>query len=295
MKKKDSLLVRAAWKIRNVLPDPVECYCIRIYRRVLQFKGYPFSRRRPGVVVMLHIGRCGSTVLANMLDQNPNIFWDGKTARRAHEIYGDSVKTLDISTWFKRQFSISGSRYYGFEFKMLRDQYVRIFDITVPEFLGICKSIGVTHFILLYRGNTLNQAISHYSGLSNKVWHISPDSGKRASRKSFSIDFEHVTTGSGEGLPLPEYLRDIENTKDEIREILQDQNILELEYESDILEGGPMTAYQKICGFLKVPAGEVFVKNKKVLVLPPSEAVENYGDAVRALSGTEFEWMLDQV
>ena len=101
MKKKDSLLGRATWKIRNMLPDPVECYCIRIYRRVLQFKGYPFSRRRPGVVIMLHIGRCGSTVLANMLDQNPNIFWDGKTARRAHEIYGDSVKTLDISTWFK--------------------------------------------------------------------------------------------------------------------------------------------------------------------------------------------------
>jgi hypothetical protein len=294
MKKNDSLLIRLTWKLRNLLPDPVECLCVRIYRRVLQLRGYPSSGKRPGVVVMLHIGRCGSTVLANMLAQNPDVFWDGKTARKAHELYGDSIKNLDISAWFERQFSISGSRYYGFEFKMLRDQYVTIFDKTVPEFVEICKSIGVTHFILLYRGNTLNQAISHYSGLANRVWHISPDSAKQASKKSFSIDFEHVTTGSGAGLPLPDYLRDIESTKDEVREILQDQKVLELEYESDILQDSPQVAYQRICEFLMIPTGDVSVKNKKVLALSPSEAVENYADAVRALSGTEFEWMLDQ-
>ncbi|MDC1287757.1 Stf0 family sulfotransferase [Gammaproteobacteria bacterium] len=228
-----------------------------------------------------------------MLGQNPNIFWDGKTARKADEIYGDSVKNLDISAWFKKQFPISGSRYYGFEFKILRDQYVNIFDKTVPEFLEIFKSIGVTHFILLYRGNTLNQAISHYSGLNNQVWHISADSGKQVSKKRFSVDFEHVTTGSGKGLPLTDYLHDIENTLDEIREILKDQNLLELEYEHDILENGPLVAYQRVCEYLKISAGDVCIKNKKVLGLPPSEIVENYNDAVRALSGTEFEWMLD--
>ena len=128
MKKKDSLLVRALWKIENVTPDQVVCYAIRSYRRFLQIKGYFASNKRPGVVIMLHIGRCGSTVLANMLVQNPEIYWDGKTARRAHELYGDSVKKLDIAEWFKRQFAISGARYYGFEFKMLRDQYAEIFD-----------------------------------------------------------------------------------------------------------------------------------------------------------------------
>ena len=244
--------------------------------------------------MMLHIGRCGSTVLANMLKQNPGVYWDGKTARQAHELYGDGVRDLDISDWFERQFSISGSRYYGFEFKMLRDQYASIFDKSVAEFLQLFKSIGVTHFILLYRGNTLNQAISHYSGLNNAVWHLSPDSGQQASKKSFSIDFDHVTTGSGQGLPLKDYLRDIEDTKDEIRHILQHDKLLELEYERDILESGPLMAYEKVCNFLQIPGGNVFVKNKKVLALPPSEAVENYADAVSALAGTEFEWMLDQ-
>ena len=246
------------------------------------------------LVAMLHIGRCGSTVLANMLKQNPAIYWDGKTARKAHEIYGESVVGLDIDRWFKAQFRISGSRFYGFEFKILKDQYVTIFDKSVPDFLETCRSIGVTHFILLYRNNTLNQAISHYSGINNKVWHITSNSGKPASSSSFSIDFEHVTTGSGSGLPLPEYLRDIENTKLEIREMLQDEKMLELDYEGDILEQGPMLAYQKICDFLQVPAGDVYVQNKKVLARSPSKTVENYGDAVKALTGTEFEWMLDQ-
>jgi len=294
MKKKDSLLTRATWKVRNVLPAPLERYCVRIYRRLLQFKGYPFSAKRPGVVIMLHIGRCGSTVLANMLAQNPNVLWDGKTARKAHELYGNSIRSLDVADWFRKQFSISGSRYYGFEFKMLRDQYVTIFDKTVPEVMEICKSVGVTHFILLYRGNTLNQAISHYSGLNNRVWHVSQDSGEQGSNKSFRIDFDHVTTGSGVGLPLLDYLCDIENTKEEVRAILQDQNLLELEYESDILENGPMIAYKKICVFLDIPTSDVSIKNKKVLALPPSRAVENYGDAVRTLTGTDFEWMLDR-
>jgi len=294
MMKKDSLLIRALWKLENVTPNPVVFLAMRFYRRILQLKGYPFSKKRPGVVIMLHIGRCGSTVLANILNQNPNIFWDGKTARKAHELYGDSVKTLDISAWFKKQFSISGARYYGFEFKMLRDQYVSIFDKTVPEFLEICKTIGVTHFVLLYRSNTLNQAISHYSGLHSKIWHVSPDSGKKVATESFSIDFEHVTTGSGKGSTLADYLRDIENTKKVITTTLQGQNLLELEYERDILEGGPLMAYHRVCEFLNVPAGEVHVKNRKVLALPAPEAVENYGDAIRALTGTEFEWMLDK-
>lgn len=292
--KKDSLLIRGLWKIEHVTPDPVVRLAIRLYRRLLQLKGYPSSKRRPGAVVMLHIGRCGSTVLANMLDQNPDVYWDGKTARKAHELYGDAVKNLDISNWFETQFLISGPRYYGFEFKMLQDQYVKIFDITMPELLDIWKSIGVTHYILLYRGNLLNQAISHYSGINNKVWHISSDSGNQAAKKRFPVDFEHITTGSGKGLPLYDYLRDIENSKNEIREILKNQNLLELEYEQDILDNGPMTAYQKICDFLKIPTGDAYVKNKKVLALPPSEAVENYDEAIRALSGTEFEWMLDR-
>ena len=295
MKKKDSLLVRALWKVEHLTPDPLVYRVMRLYRRLLQFKGHPFSKKRPGVVIMLHIGRCGSTVLANMLDQNPEIYWDGKTARKVHELYGDAVAKLDISAWFKQQFSISGDRYYGFEFKILRDQYVNIFDKTMADFLEIWKSIGVTHFILLYRGNTLNQAISHYSGLSNKVWHISSDSERQSAKNSFTIDFEHVTTGSGKGLPLKEYLREIENTKNEIRNILQGCNLLELEYERDILEAGPQAAYQNICEFLDISAREVVVKNKKVLALSPSEAVENYNDAVQALSGTEFEWMLDRV
>lgn len=293
--KKDSLLIRGLWKIEHITPDPVVRLAIRLYRRLLQLKGYPSSKRRPGAVVMLHIGRCGSTVLANMLEQNPNVYWDGKTSRRAHELYGDAVKNLGISSWFAKQLLISGPRFYGFEFKMLKDQYVKIFDKTLPEFLNMWKSIGVTHYILLYRANALNQAISHYSGINNKVWHISSDSGNQATKKRFPIDFEHVTTGSGKGVPLLDYLLDIENSKNEIRKILKGQNLLELEYERDILEGGPMAAYQKVCDFLNISTSDVYVKNKKVLGLPPSEAVENYEDAVRALSGTEFEWMLDGI
>ena len=50
-----------------------------------------------GKIAMFHIGRSGSTVVANLLNNHPKILWDG-------EIYHKLIKDLDIRN---KQFLIS--------------------------------------------------------------------------------------------------------------------------------------------------------------------------------------------
>ena len=66
-------MTRLRSTISNCLPRAIVPYGRRIMRRFDQVMGLSSSSKRPGVVLMLHVGRCGSTVLANLLDQNPEI------------------------------------------------------------------------------------------------------------------------------------------------------------------------------------------------------------------------------
>jgi hypothetical protein len=241
---------------------------------------------------MLHVGRCGSTVLGNLLSQNPEIYWDAKLHRKAQELYGDSIKRLDYPQWTKRQFSISRARYYGFEFKILPDQYPAILGTSTKEFLDQCQLIGVTHYILLMRRNTLRHVVSHYASKNRGNWHISQTDSARL--QQFTIDIDHITTGSSPGRPLIDYLQEVENTHNEVREILNDQDILEIEYENDIDAKGARFAYHKVCEFLKINPIEVEVINKRVNPFPLRDTIQNYDEITMKLKGTAFEWMLER-
>ncbi|SDX92409.1 hypothetical protein SAMN05444336_11327 [Albimonas donghaensis] len=279
-------------KISSWLPQGLRPYGRRLARRGDQLLHARSARRRPGVAVMLHVGRCGSTVLANMLDQNPAIHWDGKLPRKAGSLYGDAVKRLDFGRWMKRQFATSGDRYYGFEFKILADQYPAILGATTQEFLEQCKAAGVTHYILLTRRNTLRHVISHYASIARGAWHMS--ARDRAGQEHLHLDTEKITTGSAPGRPLISYLREVDEAHRQVRALLRDQNLLEVEYEADIDAQGPATAYEKICRFLGIAPERANVRNSKANPFPMSSTVTNFDEIEACLSGTEFEWMLER-
>ena len=262
----------------------------RQLRRIDQLRGLPASHRRPGVVLMLHVGRCGSTVLANLLAQNPRIFWDGKLPRKAQQLYGpEGAARIDHGAWTKAQFPISGDRFYGFEFKILADQYPAIFNTSTEEFLDTCRRIGVTHYILLARRNTLRHVVSHYASKSRGNWHA--QTGEKVQKKEFALDLEAVTTGRAPGRPLRDYIAEVEAAHARVRAQLAGENFLELEYERDIDEAGAEAAYGRICEFLGVAPGAVEIRNRKMNPYPLDSVLTNYSAVAQALDGTEFAWM----
>jgi hypothetical protein len=274
-----------------LLPDSLVPLAKRQIRLVDRLRGLPASRNRPGVVMMLHVGRCGSTVLANLLAQNPKVYWDGKLPRLAKQLYGPQVGTLDHGRWTQSQFAISGARYYGFEFKILADQYPAIFNTTTADFLQECRRIGVTHYILLTRRNTLRHVVSHYASKSRGKWHA--DTAAPVQKKEFTLDTRAITTGQAPGRPLVNYLQEVEDAHAEVRALLAGENFLDLEYERDIDIAGADAAYGKICDFLNIAPGDVQIRNRKMNPFPLDTVLENYDEVTQALAGTEFAWMAD--
>ena len=199
---------------------------------------------------------------------------------------------LDQEDWLRRQISISGDRLYGFEFKILQDQYPAMAGLTMLAFLEQCKAIGVTHYILLVRRNTLRHVISHYASKNRGAWHLQGQD--KASPQRFTLDLESITTGSAPGRSLLAYLREVEEVHDMVRQKLGDQALLEVEYETDIDQKGADFAYQKICRFLRLKSEVVTIRNRRANPFPMSDTVLNYDAIVQMLTGTEFEWMLER-
>lgn len=287
-------MTRLRTKVADLLPLGLLPYGRRVMRRIDQAAGARAARNRPGVVMMLHVGRCGSTVLANLLDQNPAIRWDGKLPRKARSLYGDAVAKMDFADWTQRQFASSGDRWYGFEFKILADQYPAVLGTTTPAFLERCKAIGVTHYILLTRRNTLRHVVSHYASTARGNWHLSGAGAGDAGQAHFRLDAERITTGSAPGRPLADYLQEVDDAHAEVRAILRGEKLLEIEYEADIDAQGPGLAYGRICAFLGIEATGVAVKNRKTNPFPMTDTVTNFDEVAAALTGTRFEWMLER-
>ena len=276
-------------KIAKIFPKAFKPFAKRQLRVLDQMRGQHAARNRPGVVLMLHVGRCGSTVLANLLSQNAQVYWDGKLPRKAHQLYGEDARNLDVASWTRDQFDISGDRYYGFEFKILDDQYPAMIGTTTQSFLDICKEIGVTHYVLLSRRNTLRHVVSHYASRHRGNWHASSPGDVK--KKEFTLDLSDVTTGSAPGRDLVSYMREVDAAHALVKTALADQPLLEVEYEGDIDEKGAEHAYRKICGFLDVEPGTVEIKNMKLNPHPIKNVVENFEALTDTLEGTEYAWM----
>ncbi|WP_299681749.1 hypothetical protein [uncultured Roseobacter sp.] len=276
-------------RFAQLVPSKLRPLLKRQIRRFDRLRGLSGARNRPGVVLMLHVGRCGSTVLANLLAQNDQVHWDGKLPRKALQLYGEGVRDIDHTRWIAEQFAISGDRFYGFEFKILADQYPSIFGTSTADFLRACREIGVTHYILLARRNTLRHVVSHYASKSRGNWHA--NTAEAVQKKVFSLDIDAISTGQAPGRPLLEYLAEVDAAHAEVRALLAGENFLELEYERDIDAAGAETAYARVCAFLGIPPGAVEIRNRKMNPFPLDNVLENYDAVERALAGTDFAWM----
>ena len=132
--------------------------------------------------MMLHNGRCGSTVVGDLLVQNPNIHW-------ASELYAK----LKIAKWkeenqqefaylakepiaknpiaiLKNSMHKTTKPYYGFEIKPF--QFFLI-NSSAKEFLNQSFLLNFTYFILIRRKNHLRMIVSEAVAIKTNTWHIS--------------------------------------------------------------------------------------------------------------------------
>ena len=248
---------------------------------------------RRGNVVMIHIGRCGSTVLGDLLGQHPRMAWDSEIFQHVFRQKENEDHSLPpIADVDPVRYTVDRSNkvfspYYGLEVKFF---HLRALGSELGPFLdGLEAALGKMHYIVLQRENTLRMVLSTLAARHTGVWHLRRDKERKPDR--FHVDIEAVFVNR-ENARLLELLREFSRDFAATETLLRERHTLQLTYERDI-QGDPLEAYRKVCRFLDLPAPAVSVNFYRTNAVPLQDMVENFDEIRACLAGTEFEWMLD--
>jgi hypothetical protein len=257
-----------------------------------QLAGLPLSSLRPGAVALFHIGRCGSSVLGEMLDRHPAIKWDREIYFHRWTQGNQRFERWDSESFLRRRMWAAGRRWYGFEMKYLAQQNLAIVGLTLDDYLAEIERAGVTHHVVLRRRNALRRMISAVAGVRSGRRHADagePDSGPE--RIDLDVDALRLWKHA-DPIPLVACLDQIEQATAELRARLADRRVLELTFEDDIAAEGPERAYRRVCAHLGVEPMPVAPHTRRLHAHSVEELLLNYDDVAAALRGTPHEWML---
>ena len=112
-------------------------------------------------IMMLHNGRCGSKVVANLLAQNPNIHWASelytplfaKWTKENQQEFAYLAKEPIVENpiaILKNSMNETTKPYYGFEIKPF---HFFLINSSAKEFLNQSFLLNFTYFILIRRKN----------------------------------------------------------------------------------------------------------------------------------------------
>jgi len=245
------------------------------------------KKKRHKNIVMLHAGRTGSSVIADMLSQHTNIKWNG-------EIYLDYPKYLTFFTSDPIQFLIykmyqKHSKIYGFELKALKNQHLEMFiKLSLEEYLEEITNLGYSYFIFLKRKNLLRRYISIIQMLETNVYHTTKNPVKP---RIITINTKNIWINN-QKTDLINYFKILEKEYDDVQKIIKKYNFLYLSYEEDVL-ANPSIAYKKICKYINVEIQNPKVNLKRTNPFSIKEVVANYEEIEMELRNTDYYWMLE--
>jgi LPS sulfotransferase NodH len=248
---------------------------------------HPFALRHN--VAMFHIGRCGSTVLGNLLNQHPDIYWAGELfvamPKRHKDVAPGPGALKTIIDRSRQRGRPTGKPFYGFELKYLPQQHLRerFINLSLEDCVAHLRRLGFSRFIVLHRENYLRQAVSVEVGRRQGHWHA------RATRVTLDLN---AFRSAAKRAPLLEHFRSLDRHHAKLTELLARDQVLHLSYERDILHD-PGQAYRQTCAFLGVAPGSPRVDLARTNPFTYDAMVANMADVRALLRDTEYAWMLD--
>jgi hypothetical protein len=250
------------------------------------------SRYRKQQIGMLHSGRCGSSVLGNMLNAHSKFVWAGEifeehmgfNAQTASETNGLVTKTISSSR------DSSCSMIYGFATKYLSQQHLssECLNIGIVDYVTLLDEMGFSHFIVLNRNNYLRRALSALVGKATGKWH-SHDEIRMPT--NVTVDIDSYLSGS-ESKSLLEFFASSDQRRNQLTRALSNRNALLLTYEDDV-QDDPLIGYRKICNFLGIVDEAPTINLRRTNPFNCEQIIANYAEVQAALDGTKYSWMLD--
>lgn len=245
---------------------------------------------RVGNIVMFHAGRCGSSVLADMLGHHDDITWANEPFESMKPAYRRMAGTHRARRVIADRMFRHRTKFFGFDVKYLPEQHLRAEMANKPpsEFISLFEDLGFHHFILLNRRNHLRRAVSVAIGGKTGLWNTF-----QPVQQSTTVRLDPDRFVSyGKEMPLLEYFQELDRSHAAIRDLVRGHTSLELTYEAHI-EVDPRIAYRDTCRFLGLAAQEVPVRLKKMNPQPVGELIENFDEIRSVLNKTAYAWMLE--
>ena len=239
-----------------------------------------------GMVAMLYIGRSGSSVLADLLAQHSKINWGAELFDKVRK---NTPGYRSTRPWLRSVIESRAAKkrceYFGFETQQSQ-LGSHCIGMSPAEYLGALEEIGFTHFIVLTRGNLLRLVVSHLVAQETRTLHVDVEVTKPT-----RIHIDPDAPWGGWAGSLIDVLNVYERFYAELRELLRDRRLLELNYEAHI-EQGPAIAYDKVCAFLDLRPEPFTILRARTNPFSIEEMVTNFEEIAAALRNSRFEWML---
>lgn len=240
---------------------------------------------------MIHVGRSGSTVLTDLLEQQGEIFWDGEIYET--QVFWDypyDAVPADLRVTARElvgpRMRRSGRRFYGFEAKFF---HLDLTNQSLGDFVEDLRALGFRHFVILRRENLLRKIVSSLIAHDEDAYHVR--GGSRTEVRQVRVDPDRVYIDREEK-PLLAFLEDFTRRFQELGDLVGEESVLRLTFEEDVAPD-PRRGYRKVCDFLGLDAREVDVRYGRTNPAPIQEHISNAEDVRAALRGSPFEWMLD--
>jgi hypothetical protein len=233
--------------------------------------------------VMFHIGRSGSTVLADQLAQHPDIRWDGEIYETNIGLWDGREDPLEL---LHRRMNAGPEKTYGFEFKFF---HAELIHLSLAQAIQHFVAAGFDRFIVLTRHNYLRKIVSSRIAMETSQWFI-PDTA-RAKPTSIRLDVDRLSMDKQEK-PLLTFLEDYDKQFAQLDTLLRDLAVSQLSYEDDI-ENDPIAAYVKVCEFLDTPKHPTAIRYGRTTPGRLRDIIENFDELRGALQNTPYEWMLN--
>lgn len=281
-----NLLVKAIQK-----PNKFRKLSPLLQRQARMAIGLPLSLFSPGSIAMFHPGRCGSTVLGNLLNQHSKIYWDGEIYKDFVDEWREQVKSgkLNVSQRpqriLRKRAIAAGSNYYGFEVK---PYHIKAAGIGLDEYVDFLESSNINNFILLTRKNHLRQIVS--ACILQKTRSSYRPIDKQQKLTKVDLDLKS-TEFNQKAKSLICHLHGLQQEIEELERILANKRMLRLNYEEHI-QSNPTVAYEHLCKFIKIEEQRVSPKFGKMNPFKLSEIIINFKEIEDLLKNSPFEWML---
>lgn len=257
--------------------------------------GAGLPTQRGANVAMFHLGRSGSTVLADMVGQQDGVFWDGEIyewalrrwEKRAGRMARREDHCLDPLSELRRRMTRVRTPIYGFEVKFF---HLELGNLRLADYVRALPALGVSHFVLLRRRNLLRVIVS--AAIADRSQRYHNARRQRPRLDPIHLDPQAIAINRSQQ-PLLQFLREYEAQLAELSGFLTERPVLELSYEEDVAEQ-PERGYRKLCELVGLPPRPAFVAYSRTTPFPLAQVVSNFGELERELAGTEFAWMLHE-